>query len=76
MEAGFSVLLCQSQDIPPEYMFELSQTYFKIYLLILFLAVLGLCGCMQSKVVESGGHCLVVVGLLIKVASFIVEHRL
>ena len=53
--------------------------FFLIYTFVyLFMAMLGLCGCVGfSLVAASNGYSLVVVhGLLIAVASLVAEHRL
>ena len=64
-----------SLKLDPDIFRKLQTDFIKIFLKILFL---GLCCCAGfSLVVESRGYSLVVVrGLLIVVASLVVEHRL
>lgn len=67
----FLFLSCKENDL---LIFLISLFENFIYL---FLTVLGLPGCTGLSLAACGGYCLVVVrGLLIAVACFVVEHRL
>ena len=48
--------------------------FFFFNLLIIYLLVLNLCGCMSSSLVVSGGYSLVVSRVLTAVASLVEEH--